>query len=84
MKKGGGRDSPDMRELSQQIDSNVVVIDEENPTIATPIETQGAPQSTLGSVLSIAYEVPLTTWLVEPFCTFYFLFILGLVKLLCI
>ena len=63
MKKrgGGGRDSPDMRELSQQIDSNVVVIDEENPTIATPIETQGAPQSTLGSVLSNAHEVPLTT-----------------------
>ena len=50
-----------MRGLSQQIDSHMVVIDEENPTIATPIETQGAPQSTLGSVLSIAYEVPLTT-----------------------
>ena len=41
---GGGRgDSPDMRELSQQIDSHMVVIDEENPTTATPIEMQGAP-----------------------------------------
>ena len=47
-----------MRELSQQIDSHVVVIDEENLTTATPIETQGAPQSTLGSVPSIACEVP--------------------------
>ena len=50
-----------MRELSQQIDSHMVVIDEENPTTATPIETQGAPHSTLSSVLSIAREVPTTT-----------------------
>ena len=42
MKRGGG-DNPDMKELSQQIDSHMVVIDEENPTTATPIEMQGAP-----------------------------------------
>ena len=67
MKKRGGRggggrgDSPHKREFSQQIDSHMVVIDEENPTTATPIETQGAPHSTLSSVLSIAREVPTTT-----------------------
>ena len=60
MKRGGG-DNPDMRELSQQIDSHVVVIDEENLTTTTPTETQGTPQSTLGSVPSIAHEVPTTT-----------------------
>ena len=59
MKKRG--ESLDMGELSQQIDSHVVVIDEENLTIATPTETQGAPQSTLGSVPSVAHEVPTTT-----------------------
>ena len=83
-KRGRGGDSPDMRELSQQIDSLMVVIDEENPTTATPTEMQGAPQSTLGSVPLVAREVPTTTGLVEPFCTYYFLFLLGLVKLLCI
>lgn len=32
-----------MRELSQQIDSHMVVIDEENPTTAIATKTQGAP-----------------------------------------
>ena len=39
----GGGDNLDMKELSQQIDSHMVVIDEENLTTATPIEMQGAP-----------------------------------------
>ena len=50
-----------MRELSQQIDSYMVVIDEENLTTTTLTETQGAPQSTLGSIPSVAREVPITT-----------------------
>lgn len=36
-------DSPGMMELSQQIDSHVVVIDEENLTTTTPTKTGGAP-----------------------------------------
>ena len=68
-----------MRELSQQIDSHVVVINEENLTIAIAIEMQGTPQSTPSLVPSVAREAPTTTsivpweltiWLVEPFSTF--------------
>ena len=59
--EGGGGDSPDRKELSQQIDSHVVVIDEENPTTATLTVIQGAPQSTLGLVPSVSREVPTTT-----------------------
>ncbi|KAL0004888.1 hypothetical protein SO802_012449 [Lithocarpus litseifolius] len=37
-------DSPSMMELSWQIDSHVVVLDEENPTTSVPTEMQGAAQ----------------------------------------
>ena len=50
-----------MRELSQQIDSHVVVINEENLTIAIAIEMQGTPQSTPSLVPSVAREAPTTT-----------------------
>ena len=53
-----------MRELSQQIDSHVVVIDEENLTTAIATETQGAPQLTPSLVPSIAREAPTTTFVV--------------------
>lgn len=47
-------DSLGIRELSEQIDAHVVVIDEENPNNAAPIETQSAPPS-------IPCSDPLTT-----------------------
>ena len=59
-----------------------MVIDEENPTTATPTETQSAPQSTSSLVPPTAREAPLTTfalprepttWPIKPFSTFYFL-----------
>ena len=47
--------------MSQQIDSNVVVIDEDNPTTTTLAEMQGATQPILGSAPPSASEVPLTS-----------------------
>ena len=81
MKRG---DSLGMMELSQEIDSHMVVIDEENPTTAIPTKMWGALQSTFGSAPPIAREVPSTTstmpqgpttWLNEPFSIFYLFFI---------
>nr|POE75058.1 hypothetical protein CFP56_15847 [Quercus suber] len=62
--KEKGEDELGMRELSQQINAHMVVIDEENPTIATPIETQSAPQSTSSLVPPTAQKAPLTTFAV--------------------
>ena len=58
--KKRGEGQPRQEGVSQQIDSHVVVIDEDNPTTAIPTEMQGAPHSTLGSVPSFAREVPTT------------------------
>lgn len=63
-----GEDNPGMRELSQQIDAHVVVIDEENQITTSPTETQNAPQSTPSTVPPVACEIPITTSVVprEP------------------
>lgn len=47
-----------MMELSRQIDSHVVMLDEENPTTNAPIETQGAPQPGVGLAPPVASEIP--------------------------
>lgn len=60
-----GEDSPGIRELSQEIDAYVVVLDEENPTTVAPTEAQGAPQSTLASV-TLSTTVASTIASVEP------------------
>ena len=55
-----GTDSLEMRDLSQQIDSHVVVLDEDNPTTAAPLMIQGITQLTLGSDPPITSEAPMT------------------------
>lgn len=55
-----------MRELSQEIDAHVVVLDEGNPTTIAPTEAQGAPQSTLVSIPLLA-TVASTTASIEPY-----------------
>ena len=58
--KEEGTDSLEMRDLSQQIDSHVVVLDEDNPTTAAPLMIQGITQLTLGSDPPITSEAPMT------------------------
>nr|POE76804.1 hypothetical protein CFP56_67455 [Quercus suber] len=55
-----GEDSPGM-ELAQEINSHVVVIDEDNLTTTIPTEGQGTPQASQGLTLAIASEVSLDT-----------------------
>lgn len=59
-----GKDNPSMRELSQEIDAHVVVLDEENPTTIAPTQAQGAPQSTPASV-TLSATVASTTASIE-------------------
>ena len=49
MKRKKVSKSLEMRELSQQIDSHVVVLDEDNPATTASTGTQGATQLVLGS-----------------------------------
>ena len=55
-----GVDGLGMMELSQHINSHVLVIDEDNLTTTTPTETWGTPQPSQGSAFLDASEVPLT------------------------
>ena len=50
-----------MKELSQKIDSYVVVLNEDNSTTTTPAEMQGATQPTLSSTPLFASEAPLAS-----------------------
>nr|POE62723.1 hypothetical protein CFP56_26483 [Quercus suber] len=58
-----GAESPEMRKLSQQINSQVVVLDEDNPATTTPTVMQGPTQPILCLAFPIAFasEVPLTS-----------------------
>lgn len=59
--KEEGGESPSMEELSQQIDSLMVVLDENNPATTTPVEMQGATQPILGLVPLSANKAPLAS-----------------------
>ena len=54
-------DSPNMMELSRQIDSHMVVLDEENPTTSVPTEKQGATQPIVEFTPPITNEIPSTS-----------------------
>ena len=45
-----GEDSPGMRELSEQIDAHIVVLDEENPNNVASTEAQNTPPSDSSSI----------------------------------
>ena len=47
-------------ELSWQINSHVVVLDEENPTTSVPTETQGVAQPRVELTPPITSEIPST------------------------
>ena len=53
-----GADSPNMMELFRQIDSHMVVLDEENPTTSVPTEKQGATQPRVEFTPPITNEIP--------------------------
>ena len=59
-----GAKSPEMKELSHQIDSHVVVLDEDNLAITAPSVTQGATQPTLDSNPFVTSEAPLTSLII--------------------
>jgi len=50
-----------MEELAQEIDSHMVVVDEDDPTTTIPTEGQGTPQESQGLTLPVASEVSLAT-----------------------
>lgn len=56
-----GDDSPGMRELSEQIDANVMVLDEENQSSVTLTKAQNIPQSTPSSAIPDTTTVPETS-----------------------
>ena len=49
-----------MRELSQQIDSHMVMLDEDNPTTATTSTIRDVTQLAIGFDLPITSEAPMT------------------------
>ena len=54
-----GAKSFEMRELSHQIDSHTVVLNEDNPATTVPSVTKGATQLALGSDPPVTSEAPL-------------------------
>nr|POF00147.1 hypothetical protein CFP56_19103 [Quercus suber] len=57
-------ESPKMRELSHQIDSHVLVLDEDSPATTAPFVTHGATQLALGLNPLVTNEAPLTSLVV--------------------